>query len=439
MQSPLSRLNSGLLKDLRIRCSGVFLWVAGLASVTLSTGLIGQLLVESQREIWSHAVEISSMVSTVMSLDNSSSEQLDGLLNRYKIEHNGAFRDGVNYILVVDKDGRVVLSSRSAWDRLLLNDSLFSRTESSDRQFLEIRQCFVGIYGKSSARGSSACLKIYYGLYFPLAESYTAALPIRPSIGDRGMVADGYLVVVNFDPSIASGDFWWQLLLIVAVSFLFVLTFMGLLAALLYRSILPAVRAFAEVDDLTGLVNRRACMDLGIRLLAQAENDCLPYILGILDLDNFKAINDTYGHQCGDFVLREVSVALAESLHGTDLLARLGGEEFMVMAQCSSAHALLVMERLRNQVELLSPRWEGRALKVTVSIGLTSTEQLGYNLNYLYAAADAALYRAKDQGRNRICWSSSGQSNVMYDPWSPGIAWKSSFGSMQTLDLPPTD
>lgn len=432
MQAGSAQMSSDLVKDIRVRCSMVFLWVAGLASVVLASGLAVHSLVESNREIWGHALEIRSMVSTVLGLSESPKSQLDGLLVRYRLKHNEDMQDGINYILVVDGAGRIALSSRRAWDGLSVLDPLLSRTESRDVVFNQIRDCFVSIAAPSIR--DLSCFRNYSGLYLPSAESYTIGLPFQPSFGDRSTSSRPYLVLINFDPSIASNQLGLELFFYVVISILYVTVVLGLLAVLLYRSLLPSVKAFAEVDDLTGLMNRRSCMDLGIRLLAQGEKDKLPYILAILDLDNFKAINDTYGHQCGDFVLREVSLALSRSLHGTDLLARLGGEEFIVMAQCSSAHALLVMERLRNEVELLKPRWEERSLNVTLSIGLTSTEQLGYNLNHLYAHADAALYRAKDQGRNRICWSSSGQADVMYDPWSPGRVWRSSFPPMDSSD-----
>jgi diguanylate cyclase (GGDEF)-like protein len=432
VKTDFSHIGSALAKDIIARCSIVFLGVAGFASITLFAGLAGRSLVESNREVWGHAQEIRSMVSSQLELGQSSKSQLDRFLTRYRLQHNEDMQDGINYILVLDASGRIVMGSRRAWDGLTVVDPLLSRTETNDEVFAQIRDCFASSSVTSSQ--SLSCLRTHSGLYFPTAESYTLGLPVRISGRDRSEDNKPYLVLVNFDPSIASGQLGWELLSLLVISILYVTSVLGLLALLLYRSLLPAVRSFAEVDDLTGLMNRRSCMDLAIRLLAQGEKDNLPYILAILDLDYFKAINDTYGHQCGDFILREVSNALTRSLHGTDLLARLGGEEFIVMAQCSSAHALLVMERLRSEVELLKPQWEGRTLNVTLSIGLTSTEQLGYNLNHLYAQADAALYRAKDQGRNRICWSSSAEGDMMVDPWAPGRVWRSSFAPIEPLD-----
>jgi diguanylate cyclase (GGDEF)-like protein len=212
------------------------------------------------------------------------------------------------------------------------------------------------------------------------------------------------------------------------LSFIFVGLILLVLALALYSRLVPVLRGIIDIDNLTGLLTRRACMDTGMRLLSHGESDQTPYILGILDLDNFKAINDTYGHQCGDLALQQAATILKSSLYGNDdVLARLGGEEFLVIAQCSSAHGLIMMDRLRVALEQQPVLWQDREIKLTVSIGLASSEHLGYNFNHLYAQADAALYRAKEMGRNRVCSSPSGEDEGMYDPWSPGTAWTDSF------------
>ena len=141
------------------------------------------------------------------------------------------------------------------------------------------------------------------------------------------------------------------MLLIALLSIMFVGLVFLVLALALYSSLTPVLRRFIDIDNLTGLLNRRACMDVGMRLLSHGEADQIPYVLGILDLDNFKAINDTYGHQCGDLVLQKAAETLGKSLYGNDdVLARLGGEEFFVIAQCSSAHGFIMIDRLRVAV-----------------------------------------------------------------------------------------
>ena len=414
---------SDFLSSIKARGIFVFLRVGVMSSLLMTTGLAFQLLLESNRELTSHAYEIRSIVSTFMRLDETSYSGDSSLLSRYRLQHNDALKEGINYVLVLDRDGRIVKSSRSAWNRLLITDPMLARSESDDSQFRSIRNCFT-----ENPSSSAGCFKNYIGFYQPFADSFTLALPVRSSLRDRGLRQDTYLVLINFDPSISSSGFTTDLLLIALLSFIFIGLIFTVLSLALYSRLVPVLREFIDIDSLTGLLTRRACMDTGIRLLSHGESDQIPYVLGILDLDNFKAINDAYGHQCGDFVLQQAASVLKGSLSGNDdVLARLGGEEFFVITQCSSAHGLIMMDRMRVAVERQTVLWQDRQIELTVSIGLASSELFGYNLNHLYAQADAALYRAKKMGRNRVCSSSSGQENGVYYPWSPGMVWTDSF------------
>ena len=414
---------SNILASIKFRAIYVFLRVGVVSSLLMSAGLVSHLLLESNRELISHAYEIRSIVSTFLRLDKPSFSGDAALLSRYRLQHNDDLKEGVNYIIVLDFEGRIVKSSRPAWNRLLIGDPLLARSESDDSQFRAIRNCFI-----EKTSNSTGCLRNYIGFYQPFADSFTLALPIKFILDDRGLRQDIFLVVINFNPSISTSGFATDLLLIALLSIMFVGLVFLVLALALYSSLTPALRRFIDIDNLTGLLNRRACMDVGIRLLSHGEADQIPYVLGILDLDNFKAINDTYGHQCGDLVLQKAAETLGKSLYGNDdVLARLGGEEFFVIAQCSSAHGLIMMDRLRVAVEQQLIQWQGRQIKLTVSIGLASSEHFGYNLNHLYAQADSALYRAKEMGRNRVCSSSFDQDKGLYDPWSPGKAWADSF------------
>jgi diguanylate cyclase (GGDEF)-like protein len=415
--------SSDFFKSIKSRITFAFLKVGVVSSLVLSAGLLFQLILESNREVISHSYELRSIVSTFLRFDKPSSSGDAGLLTRYRLQHNDDLKEGINYILILDAQGRIVKTSRAAWNRLLIGDPMLARSESDDPQFRSIRNCF-----NDNLLNSASCFKKYTGFYQPFAESYTVALPTESIHNDRRLRQERFLTVINFDPSITSSGFVTDLLVVVLISFVFMgLVFISL-GLILYSRIFPVMREFIDIDNLTGLLSRRACMDTGIRLLAQGEADQIPYVLAILDLDNFKAINDVYGHQCGDFVLQEVAAILKQSMYeNDDVLARLGGEEFIVIAQCSSAHGLIMMDRLRGAVDQQSTLWQGRQIKLTVSIGLASSEDFGYNLNHLYAQADSALYRAKAMGRNRVCSSSSEEANESYDPWTPGRVWVDSF------------
>ena len=158
----------------------------------------------------------------------------------------------------------------------------------------------------------------------------------------------------------------------------------------------------ADTDPLTGLGNRRLLASRAPVLIQQAADSGRPVHLAILDLDHFKQINDTFGHAAGDDVLVHLAQILRDHTRADDLLVRLGGEEFLVMLLgADELLAQRICERLRAAVEqhdwsVLDPR-----LRVTSSLGLA--RGLEHRLEELMARADAALYRAKREGRNRVC------------------------------------
>jgi diguanylate cyclase (GGDEF)-like protein len=132
--------------------------------------------------------------------------------------------------------------------------------------------------------------------------------------------------------------------------------------------------------------------------VARAQRLATPLSLLVLDVDHFKQVNDTYGHQTGDAVLREVSEALVANTKNYDVAARYGGDEFVVLLPgCSREDAMRVAERVRNGIA----RAVGEA-PVTISAGVASVPDNASDAERLMAAADAALYDAKRAGRNRV-------------------------------------
>lgn len=168
------------------------------------------------------------------------------------------------------------------------------------------------------------------------------------------------------------------------------------------------LEVLAMTDSLTGLANRRHFGDQLAREAIRAAETGQPLSLLTLDIDRFKAINDQHGHPAGDAVLRRVALLLEEEVRANDLLARVGGEEFAVLAVDTGAiEAGQLAERLRAAVEAGSPVAVGRAsIPVTISVGVVSRRiqagELARAPERLLAAADDALYRAKRNGRNRV-------------------------------------
>ena len=161
----------------------------------------------------------------------------------------------------------------------------------------------------------------------------------------------------------------------------------------------------AVTDGLTGLHNRRYMESHLATLAEQAAARAKPLALMILDIDFFKAINDTHGHDGGDDVLREFAMRLRKSIRGIDLACRYGGEEFVLVMPETDLHvAGMVAERLRRSIAG-EPFTVGKGTKridVTISIGLATLENKGEPIGDVLKRADVALYRAKHDGRNRV-------------------------------------
>jgi diguanylate cyclase (GGDEF)-like protein/PAS domain S-box-containing protein len=159
----------------------------------------------------------------------------------------------------------------------------------------------------------------------------------------------------------------------------------------------------AMTDELTGLANRRSFFLQGKKEVKRAERYRTPLSVLMLDLDGFKTINDTYGHAAGDKMLKCVANALLKNVREIDMLVRLGGEEFGVLLPNTELEdAVATAERLRAAVEKLHCSSRRRKMKVTVSIGVASCGKNRSNLDVILREADAAMYRAKSQGRNRV-------------------------------------
>lgn len=159
----------------------------------------------------------------------------------------------------------------------------------------------------------------------------------------------------------------------------------------------------ATTDVLTQSSNRRHFFECARREFEHARKFGSPLAFLLLDLDDFKKINDQYGHQVGDEVLRRLAHCGSNALRRGDLFGRIGGEEFAALFPgCEQDVALQVAERLQREVQRLSFRHEGTSFGITVSQGLTSLLATDVSLDALYARADAAMYMAKRQGKNQI-------------------------------------
>ncbi|MCK5539454.1 MAG: diguanylate cyclase [Deltaproteobacteria bacterium] len=155
-------------------------------------------------------------------------------------------------------------------------------------------------------------------------------------------------------------------------------------------------------DHLTGLYNRRYLFEAGIQFFDRARRQKTTIVCAMLDIDHFKRVNDNYGHDVGDLVLRRLGEVLQDNFRTTDIVARFGGEEFCVLAvDLDESGAVKLFERLREKVKHQTfTTAKGENLSVTISIGICT--ELKDNLEQMIKTADERLYEAKEGGRNRV-------------------------------------
>src|SRR5690606_26807878 len=160
----------------------------------------------------------------------------------------------------------------------------------------------------------------------------------------------------------------------------------------------------ATHDALTDLNNRRHFIELADNEIARAIRHGRPLSLCISDVDLFKPVNDRYGHISGDEVLRQIAGLLRKQARNDDIAARIGGEEFaLLVPECDAEAAFVFAERLREVVAATVFSPGGEPQHITVSIGIAALARGRDTRPSLMAAADTALYRAKSEGRNRVC------------------------------------
>lgn len=249
-------------------------------------------------------------------------------------------------------------------------------------------------------------LRLGYGLFpfvllaqlalfpLPVLHSLLLGLAVIASRSTAMLLLDGNAELEFF------GSLWLMALLL-AISVWAASTQFSLLLNLI------VARRDAAHDALTGLANRRAALDRLASEVARARRLHQPLSLMMLDLDHFKVVNDTWGHSLGDLVLIEAARILREELRGEDLGVRYGGEEFLaILPGTDSSAAQHVAERIRRRTAAASiPADEGGPIRVTISIGVAALTP-NDSVDTLIARADAALYQAKDQGRNQVALAS---------------------------------
>ena len=164
------------------------------------------------------------------------------------------------------------------------------------------------------------------------------------------------------------------------------------------------VRELISYDQLTGLLTKESLYMAFERELKRCLNYGIPLGVLMMDLDRFKSVNDGHGHLMGSHVLAEVGGIIRHAIRIADVSARYGGEEFLsYLAETDSTGVEVAAERIRSEIEAFTFVLDEVSIQVTISIGIAVAPGDGKNVKTLVAAADQALYRAKETGRNRVC------------------------------------
>ena len=221
------------------------------------------------------------------------------------------------------------------------------------------------------------------------------------------------------------------------------LAYLGTMTGREQRHARDAAIRLSRFDSLTGLYNRSyffSAMDGEIRRAVRMGRG---FSLLMLDVDDLKAVNDTFGHQSGDRLLRAVTGILQRSIRGTDVAARYGGDEFVVLlAETEPSGAFVVAEKLRSDIAGLALRVDDRSMQTSVSIGLVAYGEDGATIDTLIRSADAAMYEAKRRGKNQIVGYATQTERVVTamgpGPASPNGAAPDGNGRRPPCAGPPT-
>jgi len=238
---------------------------------------------------------------------------------------------------------------------------------------------------RQAARAQHLPGRLLRGIYLLLV-AYALARPVV-----------WWLVSPAATAELTRSGYW---LLMLAANIVVGLLFMAVLLADTVGQLVRVLKTERDLEPLTGLLNRRAFFEQAERLLAIPGTPGRALL--VCDLDHFKQVNDTGGHAAGDRVLQAVSQVLREQVRAGDLVARFGGEEFVVLAACADLPAAAALaERIRARLARMPCRATGRAVTGSLGVAWAASAQA---LPEALKRADALLYQAKQAGRNRVAW-----------------------------------
>lgn len=226
-----------------------------------------------------------------------------------------------------------------------------------------------------------------------IASALSTVVWLAVLYADSGRVLSQYILLANFGTQ--------------GAAFLSVSMLVAMLSEALRKE-----SANSRTDPLTGLKNRMAFVEQSSVAVSLCARYARPVALAYIDLDNFKNVNDSFGHECGDALLRNCGRVISESLRTTDISARLGGDEFVVfLPETNADNAVKLLESLRQRLEAST---DFMSLGVTASIGIVIEEVAKSNIDELLRHADTCMYTAKRDGKNKV-WKKIVRMGQLHD------------------------
>ena len=299
-----------------------------------------------------------------------------------------------NTVLILNNEGKITGSTVKAWQGMSIFSPIFGTGLFDNKKISELKRCISS---------DPKCSEDIYTGHYLAAKSITTISTL--SSFHMGMRHKAGYIVILFNHA----DTKQELLFISVLGFfgIGIITILMSMTPMIYlkKAVFPFVYTALQKDSLTKLNNRAIFTEQAIISLESAELKQLDYVFAIVDIDNFKSINDNYGHAAGDTALSEYSLIIDQTIRqSSDLCARFGGEEFSLLLRCNRKSAATILERLRLQIEIHNVKFNESDISTTISIGAASTEECGYNIDYLLMKADTALYNAKREGKNQVFW-----------------------------------
>ncbi|CAD5106903.1 sensor domain-containing diguanylate cyclase [Zestomonas carbonaria] len=367
-------------------------------------GVLKTVREDEPRDVWYFRVrDMAEPYEINVDVDMANQDRLTFFINYRVLDYEGNFLGATGVGLTVDAVVKLIDEYQRKYER----NVYFVDTEG--------KITLTGAEGGPFGARTGQSLRDIDGL-----ENLLSKLP-KPQSGtyeyqehDRGHFLnvrfipelDWYLFVDKQDSSALAGirqSLYLNMLICLLIT-LVVLALVGLLV----RRYQQDIEALATTDMLTGLPNRRGFDLLAGQALREAQRNQEPLSALLIDIDHFKALNDSHGHLAGDQVLSSFASRLRDSLRQSDILCRWGGEEFIVLLKNTDHHAAYQLaEKLRQRINDSSFRFAEAELKVETSLGLTEL-RADDTLHSLISRADHALYRAKQSGRNRVCVEPAG-------------------------------